>query len=296
MNVRPFECFGTLLAIRVRPRSISVMVTQSPLVSYIEVERKFLPTEHLQSHLSSITSDCHRRYQIVNAEKCSLGTLSFFRQSDHIIRDTYYDFHGRLVSKGIWIRRRRSRVIEGDEMHRTPTVEWSTEWSAKVRIGGDYTDSQFLEIQGKPEVDSLVAQHLQSAITDDLDTTAELETHRKAWMVKEIPERAANSKGKISIVLDTVTSPEEVIHAPSQFLHHIGDVEMSCEVTGGNTMGYHEVVRQRVAEGMRKTIDEFMVRHGVLFQTSPKPKDKPSVYSEWKGGMPVDECAVRKKV
>ena len=225
-----------------------------------------------------------------------LGTLSFFRKPDHIIRDTYYDAHGRLVSKGIWIRRRRSRVIEGDEMYRTPTVEWSTEWEAKVRIGEDYTDSQFLEIQGKPEVDSLVAQHLQSAIMDDLDITADLETHRKAWMVKEIPRRAANSEGKISIVLDTVTSPDKVIHASSQFLHHIGEVEMTCEVTGGNTRGNHEVLRQRAAEGMRNTIDEFMMRHGIFFQISPKPKDKLSAYSEWKGGMPFDECAVRKKV
>ncbi|KAF7345722.1 hypothetical protein MVEN_01592300 [Mycena venus] len=112
----------------------------STLTSHIEIERKFLPTRALLNALTRSTS----------TPRLSLSIARVHPAPEHFIQDIYYDrADGRLVSEGVWVRR-RSVFVPGD----SPTsMSFSTSWEAKVRVGGDFAASQFVEAQGAEAVE-----------------------------------------------------------------------------------------------------------------------------------------------
>ncbi|KAJ7208798.1 hypothetical protein C8J57DRAFT_1484408 [Mycena rebaudengoi] len=68
----------------------------------------------------------------------------------HFIRDVYYDRHdGRLAAEGLWVRR-RSVVVVGSG---SSTPSSTSSWEAKVRVGGDFVASQFVEVEGAEAVE-----------------------------------------------------------------------------------------------------------------------------------------------
>ncbi|KAJ6553107.1 hypothetical protein B0H19DRAFT_1155661 [Mycena capillaripes] len=111
----------------------------STLVSKIEIERKFLPTRPLLHALTRTTAVPTLPPSIARAHPAAV----------HFIRDVYYDRHDwRLAGEGLWVRR-RSVVVGGGG----PTTSSTSSWEAKVRVGGDFAASQFVEVEGAEAVE-----------------------------------------------------------------------------------------------------------------------------------------------
>lgn len=119
----------------------------------LEVERKFLVT-------SPSVSDLHSNGKGLRFEKYeSLG-----RRTDH---DIYFDRSNLLFSKGIYIRRRNGS------------------WEVKIRSGGDYLNSAFIEIGDSDAVKEVIEQNLDVAtdrigIEEILELCADFITERES--------------------------------------------------------------------------------------------------------------------
>jgi len=178
------------------------------------------------------------------------------------LRDTYLDRDRRLVSQGIWVRRRQERSATlRNSSSRLPPSEL-TAWQAKIRLSGDYTDSQFEEIEGKEAVSAIVARHIPDTQLEDLITIADLNTNRRAWCVQDM-----YTQHSVHVMLDEVTAAQDVNDTDS-FRHEIGEVELTGELASGEDECIREEDKQRAVEGMRRTLREFMLRHSGYFQAS----------------------------
>ncbi|RYP22108.1 hypothetical protein DL765_001867 [Monosporascus sp. GIB2] len=84
------------------------------------------------------------------------GTFSVLSQQGQLIRDTYYDTeNSHLNNLDFWVRQRyaQAHVLP---LH-SPRVQVAdskskAEWNAKLRVGGHFTNSQFVEFDGKKNV------------------------------------------------------------------------------------------------------------------------------------------------
>jgi thiamine-triphosphatase len=191
----------------------------------LEVERKFAPT------LASI--DLLTR----NAGHPSFRKFESVQST--AIEDVYYDKDDMLNSKGIYIRRRSYlNALE------TPAQQWE----AKVKVGGDFTNSAFQELHGLEAVSELVAQHLKADAVaraqlnplDRLRVWAHFVTNRRQWRVNE----------KFLVVLDE-----------ADFGHVVGEVEIlqdSREQAAKSS-------RSDVIEQLDKQIEDFMLCHAWAF-------------------------------
>ena len=164
----------------------------------------------------------------------------------------------------------------------------SAKLEAKVRLGGDFADSQFHEMEGELNVRSHLDEHFSGTKMEDLVITADLTTSRKSWIVHECDlcgrgegDRDANDL-QISIVLDDVLESGQRPRASELFVHQVGEVEMTKEVIGGADEQEHQVLRRKIAEHMDVLIEAFMLRHNDLFSTSPKAMGKLGAHFEWK--------------
>ncbi|KAJ7366575.1 hypothetical protein DFH08DRAFT_834846 [Mycena albidolilacea] len=120
----------------------------STLASHIEIERKFLPTRALLNALTRSTSTPRLPPLIARVHPAP----------EHFIQDVYYDrADGRLVSEGVWVRR-RSVFVPGDSP--TSISSSTSSWEAKVRVGGDFAASQFVEVQGAEAVEREILRAL----------------------------------------------------------------------------------------------------------------------------------------
>ena len=123
--------------------------------STAEVERKFLPTALLKMYLNSGTKPLNSlRFGEGESKICkdAAAPLNFYRLPDKRIRDTYFDSDDQLSNKGIWVRSRTSQTIRSEDFPLVSTGEPSKDWEAKVRIAGDYADSQFVEYERELKV------------------------------------------------------------------------------------------------------------------------------------------------
>jgi hypothetical protein len=189
------------------------------------------------------------------------------------MRDTYFDTgNAELEKKGIWIRRRSSRVLSAaSSMSSCLDVE-PQRWEGKVRIGGDYADSQFLKLEGEESIRALIEQHVPSTPLGDLVVTADLVTHRKTWIVQKASSAAHSPKTELRIDLDEVTAPVIGADPDVQFKHEIGELEMTEQIVAGGDGDEGEAAKQEAAERMKEFLENFMARHMSLFSCQPKPK------------------------
>ena len=248
----------------------------------VEVERKFLPTAYLSACLAGTAGHYDNSANRGTSGGVS-NVLGFYRLLDQFIRDTYYDQQDLLSKKGIWIRRHTS--------HDMPMVEGLThgaDWEAKVRIGGDYTDSKFLELQGESNIRSLVKQHLPNQTVEGLSILADLMTQRQSWTVHEpfveqSADRCDDEADHYLIVVDEVTTPGGE-HDRLEFRHRVGEVELTRVVEGGADVATHMTTKQQAAAEIDIAVKGFMMRYKNLFPTSPRPQGKLSAYFDWKRG------------
>lgn len=189
----------------------------------LEVERKFAPTAKSMQLLTSNTG--------VNSFKSLLprGFLEF--------EDIYYDTaKNELSNAGVWLRRRGNL------------------WQAKVRIGGNYTNSAFKEFTEINKISSLLGTLVTGASLDASDglggaamqETARFVSYRDTFLIDE----------RFTVILDR-----------TDFGHVIGEVELEKDVmvTSKQCEGDTEEVDgspiSRVIAEMDQEIDEFMNRY-----------------------------------
>ena len=162
------------------------------------------------------------------------------------IHDVYYDnSSGSLISSGIYVRQRNGF------------------WEAKVRAGGDYTNSMFEELTGTEPVRRCVMDVIGEKNCEKdhfgLNPIATLSTDRQSWI----------ADNEFKIVLDTMN-----------FGHMVGEVELQEEVqfTATANSPIEQQKREKMKE-MDKRIEAFMDRYSWAFHLGI-PRGKLTAYFE----------------
>ena len=231
---------------------------------FVEVERKFHPKSNfgsLLSHNSGGGDDGS-----VNRQP-PFKSVQWLRRSR--FHDIYYDHDDNTLSKrGLWIRCRDG------------------EWQAKLKLGGDFSNSQFREISGWGEIEDILREYQQQQRQEqskadqssiprrrlsDLKVLAEFTTVRDAWRVDD----------RFGVVVDE-----------TDFGHAVGEVELvrCIEVEsgeGGNENELrkkHSALQKVVATSLDEDIESFMERYRWAFGND-KPVGKLSAYFAQKASM-----------
>ena len=207
-----------------------VMKPSHILRALLEVERKFcsLAVEDL------VANTGQPPFKIVRAlAQCT-------------IQDVYYDDPSRsLINAGIWVRRRNGL------------------WEAKVKKGGDFTNSMFEELSGSDLVRRCVQNVTGKEASEEdffgLDAIATLSTVRKSWI--------ADSEFKI--VFDAM-----------DFGHTVGEVELEedFQFSATTNASKEDQIREKMTE-MDKRIEVFMNKYHWAFRPGV-PKGKLMAYFE----------------
>lgn len=198
----------------------------------LEVERKFFSDSSSRDRISA------------NRGKPAFRALEYLGQRS--FEDTYFDRDGTLIANKIWVRKR------------------SGCWQAKVRRGGDYTNSQFEEFAGPQEISELIKKYYHdpdiASRNFGLQKIAQFTTTRDAWKADD----------RFEIVLDN-----------TNFGHSVGEVELQETVeTSGDDQSL-ATLRQSMAKEMDREIDSFMQRYHWAFPLEI-PVGKLSAYFAWK--------------
>lgn len=202
----------------------------------LEVERKFLPTKSSISRLRA------------NEGNPPFG--SFKPLGVCHTHDVYYDRNNMLLSQGIYVRLRNRA------------------WEAKVRQGGDYTNSQFREYEGEEGVVEIVKRAWEmlegngrefkgyektDTILQGLKPIAEFKTKRAEWAIDGF-----------RVVVDQ-----------ADFGHTVGEVELCFDV---------ENEGEEVGLEMDEKIEGFMKGNAWAFPEG-KAMGKLAAYWQWKARM-----------
>ncbi|KAJ7637366.1 hypothetical protein DFH06DRAFT_1138978 [Mycena polygramma] len=276
------------------------------LTSKIEIERKFLPTRPLLHALQQRTTTTPTLPRsIARAHPAAV----------HFIRDVYYDRPDwRLAAEGLWVRRRS--VFSGAVSSQTST------WEAKVRVGGDFAASQFVEVEGAEAVESEIQRALGGGrvavdkIGQHLGTMCDLTTRRLSGKLElryeddgdkiaAQPLRLQNLTVAIDQVVETASgdfaaarailermdgSRDSTMRSSSEFFfHEIGELEHMEEVrteaaslTEKDQAHEHETRRKAVAAARAAQLESFMRAHPAVFPMTPPPRGKLAAYFAWR--------------
>ncbi|KAI1089826.1 hypothetical protein F5B19DRAFT_465628 [Rostrohypoxylon terebratum] len=249
------------------------------IASNVEVERKFNRGPKFTSLFT------HNIGQLQKAP---------FVVRDHpgqLIRDTYYDTEdGHLDKMGVYVRQRSVRPLSSlnPTQHNNGAGDRAdSEWNAKVRIGGHYSNSQFIEYDGRANVTREVQRIKgEKAKLEDLKVVSDLNTRRSEWEITHLADGKA-PKSKMTVVIDDVVEAQggtgEDGTDRAGFSHIVGEVEFFQElVTEDKNEEEHAALRKEVGGKLMKELEEFMLAHPDLFSTDPKPIGKLSAYETWK--------------
>ncbi|KAK0653164.1 CYTH-like domain-containing protein [Cercophora newfieldiana] len=156
------------------------------------------------------------------------------------IHDIYFDKADVLYNAGIWVRRRNGA------------------WEAKIRKGGDLTNSRFEEITDPEGIAACVGRIIARAGRGGdkdfgLEKMAEFTTTREAWIADR----------EFCIVRDRM-----------DFGHEVGEVELQAEMEGPT-----ETEKRRVMGEMDERIEAFMQKYAWAFAPG-KPVGKLVAYFE----------------
>ncbi|KAI1458204.1 hypothetical protein F4805DRAFT_425881 [Annulohypoxylon moriforme] len=250
------------------------------IASNVEVERKF----NLGPKFASLFTK-----HATSQEKVPFVLRSHPEQH---IRDTYYDTEdGHLEKLGMWVRERSVNVLPLDPIGSTADAKNGAEWNAKLRIAGHFSNSQFVEFDGRTNVSREVLRITgNEKKLEDLSVVSDLLTRRSEWEVTKLANDMAPS-AKMTVVVDEVTEAEAKSETETgkdgikeaAFHHVVGEVELFEElVTEDKDDAEHEAHRKDIGALRMKELEEFMSSHPELFSTSPSPVGKLSAYEAWK--------------
>jgi thiamine-triphosphatase len=138
-------------------------------------------------------------------------------------------------------------------------------WEAKIRAGGDFINSAFMEVDGNNAVKEVISQNLTVSadglsIEEMLEPCAEFVTKRESWMM--------DSRFKVDV--DT-----------TDFGHMIGEVELTGTLRYANgENGEEEEEREKLKQKMDQDIKAFMQSYPQAFPAG-RPLGKLSAYFRW---------------
>ncbi|MCJ1248013.1 hypothetical protein MMC30_005228 [Trapelia coarctata] len=189
----------------------------------LETERKFACT------LQTIP--------LLNKNAGSPPIRNLFFEGQKTFKDIYYDFPNpsppatSLSSLGIWIRQRN-----GD-------------WQAKVRQGGDYTNTQSAELKGESDIHAhLLTLPIPFPPPNSTPGLLGLGLHKTACFSTTRHSWRADEKGIFKIVVDE-----------TDFGHIVGEVEVELLVE------QEEVDVVEFSRGVNEWIERFMERYPWAF-------------------------------
>ncbi|KAJ7501628.1 hypothetical protein B0H11DRAFT_2188888 [Mycena galericulata] len=223
----------------------------STLTSKIEIERKFHPRRPLFYALT--------RTKAVPALPRSIAGVH--PAAVQFIRDVYYDSpDDRLSAGGLWVRRRSvfSSTSTSTPTSSSTTCTSSSSWEAKVRVGGDFAASQFVEVEGAAAIERELRRVLGSGrvavaldtIGEHLGVMCDLTTRRLAGRL-ELRDNDAIGMQNLTVAIDQVIETTRGDFAASRavleempvgrganltnasqdvFFHEIGELELMEEV------------------------------------------------------------------
>ncbi|OTA57682.1 hypothetical protein K449DRAFT_132985 [Hypoxylon sp. EC38] len=254
------------------------------IVSNVEVERKFNPGPKFASLLASSTRTSTQGQHQEHINHDERLPFSVINHPGQLIRDTYYDTKDdHLCTLGLWVRQRNINILPLNSTLPITDHKDNTEWNAKVRLGGHFRNSQFVEYDGKKKVSEEVLRITNSKMRlEDLQVASDLQSRRTEWEVLRLADGKAPS-AKMTIVVDEVTEAGKENVDESAFNHTIGEVELFQEfVTEEKDDAEHEALRKEIAVQRMKELEEFMLAHPDIFSTDPKPIGKLSAYETWR--------------
>lgn len=203
----------------------------------LEVERKFTSTPTSLVHLLTAVGVMTDADGVGGARFRSLVPLQPLAEYTDF-QDVYFDTPQETLGRaGVWLRRREWCGYTSRDRYR-PRLE------AKVRVGGDYTNSAFEEITDVARIAALLAELVPGAEVvlrgrdagpevrgGGMGVLASFQTHRRKFL----------ADGRFTIVLDT-----------TDFGHAVGEVELERELPAG-------VERDREGEGKEGGYDKAAV-------------------------------------
>ncbi|KAJ6460243.1 hypothetical protein C8R45DRAFT_1221118 [Mycena sanguinolenta] len=177
----------------------------SALASRLEIERKFHPTRLLLNALTSVTPTTLFAPSIV-----------LHPGGVHFVRDVYYDGgSGQLEDAGMWVRKWSTFAPPTSSNLNSISTD---SWEAKIRIGGTFAASQFVEVQGNEAVERELLRVLGADSDrvdlekieeqDDLGVMCDLTTRRLEGRLEVLPEDGDNEDHNalrtLAVVIDQV--------------------------------------------------------------------------------------------
>ena len=189
------------------------------------------PAANLRAHLRDHAHSFVSQTGSVQSRKETQASPKLEAKPSRRFRDIYYDLNDQLSKMGVWVRRRET--LDGTKSLPGPGFSTVT-WEAKIKLAGDYTRSQMVEIVGCVEVRKLLQEHMPGTGLFDLDVMADLETLRQSWIVCRTPTAddqnpAACVDSQMCFDLDTVTASNYGSSAGEPFLHEVGELELLGE-------------------------------------------------------------------
>lgn len=194
-----------------------------PVYMACEVERKFKPNPQSVAQL---------RMDVGFESVRELGKAEYY--------DRYLDRDGILMKNGIYIRMRNDKV------------------QAKIRIGGDFIDTQFLEVEGDL-VWGMFPFHLVKK--DDLLPVATFMTERESYML--------NNKYRVDI-------------DKTNFGHMVGEIELLQEYIKKHRSNNSTETMEEFGGRMDAELEAFLLLHPWAFPREGEIKSKLTAYFEWK--------------
>ncbi|KAM0709614.1 hypothetical protein Q7P35_003654 [Cladosporium inversicolor] len=274
--------------------SASRALSNRAIISKLEVERKFIPSPLLKKYASE-TATLPRIHVAPAADHSPNVVLT--RLPRKRITDKYFDHKGRLEQKGIWVRWRKEQTITHDNAN---IIASHTCWEAKVKQGGNFLESQFIEAKGRDAVEDLMAETGVCRSIYGLSFQLGFVADRVGWAVEGYDGQKDGEDATMSLVLDTMTAALEGRNGEySTFMNHqVGELELEKAITtnlededGVRSIdesamrSHHRATCASQAEAMREQLTTFMLTYPSLLEADGSPVGKITAYMERKHAL-----------
>lgn len=266
------------------------------ITSKLEVERKFVPSPLLQKYASETWKT--PRISLISNRHPSATLTRLPRKR---VTDKYFDHKGQLEQKGIWVRWRKEQITTHDGVDIITSHDF---WEAKVKQGGDFLDSQFVEAKGRDAVENLMIKAGVCRSIYELSFHLGSVADRVSWAVDGldgyVDEEGSDHTANMTLVLDTMSTALEGRDGkyPKAMHHTVGELELEKTITTNlldedharfdrdtENMSNHDAVCASQAEVMREQLSTFMAAYQSVFDTSGSPVGKITAYMQQKEAL-----------
>lgn len=268
--------------------SASKALNKSSIISRLEVEHKFVPSPLLKKYAREAATTPRIHVAPPTRRDPSVTLTSLPRKR---ITDKYFDLKGQLEQKGIWVRWRKEQTTTHDGVD---AIASQTSWEAKVKQGGNFLDSQFVEAKGRDAVENLIAEAGVCRSIYDLRFQSGFVADRVGWTVNGYNgENEVDDTAAMSLVLDTMSAALEGPNGEhSTFMHHqVGELELGMTIkttladaddvyiAQNSAMdSQHRSTCASQAEAMRGLLITFMSTYPSILEASQSPVGKITAY------------------